>query len=216
MSYTDVREFEDRRWASTDQAKMWRHEAALRLLELAPVIDVGGGDGFFLTLVRQQEAMSGLVTLADISPVGLKKARNKNLEGLQCDITQPLPFRDQAFGTACALDVLEHLYNPLAVLREMSRIAREVVVVTPNFHYWKDRMRMLMGKVPFQLKPKRGHVHWFNYQMVKTMTDNADLVIDKILFGGVRRLGPVGDLGARWRPNLFAHSFAIKLKARNR
>jgi len=215
MSYTGIREFEDRHWASVNQARVWRHEAALKLLKEEPVVDVGGGDGIFLTLFCRKRTGNTFATLIDISLVALSKARNKGFEGLQCDITKPLPFCDEAFGTACALDVLEHLYDPLSTLKEMSRIARQVVVVVPNFQYWKDRMRMLVGKIPFQSKPKRGHVHWFNYHVLKQMVENADLVIDEMLVGGFRRLGPLGDLCARLSPNLFAHSFAAKLRKRN-
>ncbi len=215
MSYTGIREFEDRHWTGVNQARMWRHEAALKLLKEEPVVDVGGGDGLFLTLLCQERPDNTFLTLIDVSLVALRKARNKGFEGIQCDITKPLPFRDKAFGTACALDVLEHLYDPLSTLKEMSRIARQVVVVVPNFHYWKDRLRMLLGKIPFQSKHKRGHLYWFNYDVLKQTVDNADLTIDEILVGGFRRLGPIGDLCARLSPNLFAHSFAAKVRKRN-
>jgi len=126
--------------------------------------------------------------------------------------TKSFPFPDNTFGTACALDVLEHLYDPLSVLREMARVARWVVIVVPNFHYWKDRACMLIGKVPFQCKPKRGHVHWFNYRILQEIVAQAGLEVDAFVPGGFRRFGPVGDWLARWHPNLFAHSFAMRLK----
>jgi len=97
------------------------------------------------------------LSLLDVSPVAVNKARQTGLEARVFDITKPFPFPDNTFGTACALDVLEHLYDPGATPKEMARVARWVVFVVPNFHYWKDRAKMLIGQVPFQSKPKRGY-----------------------------------------------------------
>ncbi len=133
----------------------WRHKLALELVLEEPVLDVGGGDGLFLSLLRERRGFTRL-SLLDVSPVAVEKARRKGLKAQVVDIAGSFPFPDDSFGTACALDVLEHLYDPVATLKEMARVARQVVLVVPNFHYWKDRLKMLMGQVPFQCKPKRG------------------------------------------------------------
>ncbi len=203
--------WEDRRWSQRDQKIAWRHEAALELVKDEPVLDVGGGDGLFLTLARERKGFTRL-TLLDISPVAVEKARQKGLEVRVADIAKPFPFPDNSFGTACALDVLEHLYDPLPVLKEMARVACQTVVVVPNFHYWKGRAYMLIGKVPFQCKPRRGHVHWFNYAILRDLVTEAGLQIDTVVFGGFGRLRPIGEWIARWYPNLFAHSFAVRLE----
>ena len=156
----NIVKFENRRWLGKDQELVWRHRAALELVQEEPVLDLGGGDGLFLKLL-QEKGFRNLMLL-DISPVAVQKAHAKGLEAEVVDITKPLPFADKSFGTVCALDVLEHLYDPLCLLREMARVGRSVVVVVPNFHYWKGRLWMLLGKIPFQCKPQRGHVHWFN------------------------------------------------------
>lgn len=208
---SQVQAFEDRRWSGQDQELVWRHEAALELVTDEPVLDVGGGDGLILSLLQERKGFTRL-TLLDISPVAVEKAQRKSLEARVADITKPFPFPDDAFGTACALDVLEHLYDPLLTLKEMVRVARRVVLVVPNFHYWKDRVRMLTGQVPFQCKPQRGHVHWFNYTVLQELIIQEKLNVDAMIFGGFRRYGPVGDWLARWHPNLFAHSFAVRLR----
>jgi methionine biosynthesis protein MetW len=211
MESLQVQAFEDRRWGERDQKMVWRHEAALQLVEDEPLLDVGGGDGLFLTLARERKGFTRL-TLLDISSVAVEKARQKGLDAQVTDITKPFPFPDNSFSTACALDVLEHLYDPLPMLKEMARVARQVVVVVPNFHYWKGRAHMLIGKVPFQCKPKRGHVYWFNYAILQDMVIGAGLQIDTVVFGGFRRLRPVGEWLVRWHPSLFAHSFAVRLE----
>ena len=211
MKQPGLQVFEDRFWGQRDQEVVWRHKIALELVLDEPVLDVGGGDGLFLSLLRERRGFTRL-SLSDVSPVAVEKAKRKGFEAQVIDITNPLPFPDNSFGTACALDVLEHLYDPVNTLQEMARVARRVVFVVPNFHYWKDRLKMLMGHVPFQCKPKRGHVHWFNYPTLQILLEEQGLQIETFVCGGFMRLGPVGDWLARWHPNLFAHSFAVRVK----
>ena len=155
MDQSSLQAFENRRWGTRAQELGWRHNLALELVLEEPVLDVGGGDGLFLSHLRKERGFTRL-SLLDVSPVAVRKARSKGLEAQVVDITKPFPFPDNSFHTACALDLLEHLYDPAATLKEMARVARQVVLVVPNFHYWKDRVKMLMGQVPFQCKPKRG------------------------------------------------------------
>jgi ubiquinone/menaquinone biosynthesis C-methylase UbiE len=175
-----------------------------------PVLDVAGGDGLFLSLLRERRGFAKL-TLIDLSFVGAEKASRKGLNAEVVDITKCLPFFDNSFGTACALDVLEHLYDPLPTLKEMARVARSLVIVVPNFHYWKDRMQMLLGQVPFQCRPRRGHIYWFDYYILKDLIDLVGLQVDAIVLSGIKRLGTLGDWLARCHPNLFADSFAVRL-----
>jgi methionine biosynthesis protein MetW len=203
-----IAEFANTRWLSgKDQELVWRHRAALDLVEEEPVLDLGGGDGLFLSLLRERGFQN--MKLLDVSPIAVRKAREKGLEAEVVDITEPLPFEDKSFGTVVALDVLEHLFDPLSLLMEMARVSRTIVVVVPNFQYWKERTRMLLGKVPLQCRP--GHVYWFNYSVLEDMVKDAGLSIDSALFGGFLRLGPIGGWLAGLRPNLFAYAVAVRL-----
>jgi methionine biosynthesis protein MetW len=214
MEFSDlIRDFEEARWRTRDQEPGWRHETALRLVQEEPVLDVGGGDGAFLAMLRAEKGFARHA-LVDISPAAVEKARKKGLEAVCCDISKGLPFPDGAFATACAIDVLEHLFDPLPLLKEMGRVARKVVIVVPNFNFAVDRWRMLLGRIPSQCKPKRGHVYWFNYSIFQTMIHEAGLHPEEVILGTPRRLGKLGSLLAAGFPNLFAHSFAARLDAR--
>jgi methionine biosynthesis protein MetW len=179
-----------------------------------PVLDIGGGDGLLLSSLRDRRGFQQL-SLIDLSPVAVGKARQKGFDAIVGDVTQRLPFGDNTFGTACALDVLEHLYDPVAALREMARVARTVVIVVPNFQYWKDRVRVLCGNVPFSCRPRRGHVYWFNYQTLLDIVRHEELPAERFVVGAFRRLNGTGTMLARARPQLFAHSFALRLRTEN-
>jgi methionine biosynthesis protein MetW len=205
-----VRAFEDRRWSEKDQTPVWRHRAALELVRQEPVLDVGGGDGLLLRMLRDRGITD--VRLTDLSPVGVEKARIAGFPADVVDVTvEPLPFGDDAFGTVCALDVLEHLREPLRALREMARVGREVVVAVPNFAALHERLTMLKGGVPFQSRPQRGHVHWFDEPTLRRLFEDAGVRVDAWRVEPSRRLGRAGVWLADRRPNLFGVAFAARL-----
>ena len=57
---------------------------------------------------------------------------------MQVDLTQTLPFGDQAFDTIILSDVLEHLPEPGRLWTEMNRILRPggVALINVPFFYW--------------------------------------------------------------------------------
>jgi SAM-dependent methyltransferase len=178
------------------------------LVRKDPIVDVGGGDALLLGMLR--EAGWNDLALADLSPVAVSIAKEAGFSAHVVDASQRLPFDDKSFGTACALDVLEHLYDPRAVVREMARVADEVVIVVPNFHYWRERAQMLLGRIPFQSRPQRGHVHWFNPSTLMALLDDTGFEPLEILYESPARLGQVGRwLSTKW-PAIFAASIGVR------
>lgn len=55
-----------------------------------------------------------------------------------CDLSEPLPFEDDAFDTILLSDVLEHLPEPEALWREMSRVLSPggTLLMNVPFFYW--------------------------------------------------------------------------------
>ena len=56
----------------------------------------------------------------------------------ECDLNQPLPFDNSSFDTLILSDVLEHLYEPDALWRQMARVLRPNgrIVCSVPFFYW--------------------------------------------------------------------------------
>lgn len=61
---------------------------------------------------------------------------------VRADLAGPLPFTDGSFDGAVCTEVLEHVVDPIAVLREIARVVRpggRVLVTVPFvFHYHED------------------------------------------------------------------------------
>lgn len=204
-----VAAFEDARWSRGRQKLVLRHALALPLVARGPVLDVGGGDGLFASLLAERRGFA--VTVLDISPVAVRLAEERGIAGRVWDISGGLPFDARSFGTVCALDVLEHLYDPLSLLREMGRIGRDVVISVPNFNFIAGRVAMLGGRTPFQSKPQRGHVYWFNWTVLRRMARDAGMRVEAVSYGPILRFGAFGRFLARTAPNLFADSYVARL-----
>lgn len=53
---------------------------------------------------------------------------------------EKLPFKNQEFDTAVLAEILEHVDNPVKVIREALRVSRRVIITVPNDALWdKDR-----------------------------------------------------------------------------
>jgi SAM-dependent methyltransferase len=86
-----------------------------------------------------------------------------------------LPFEDGMFDAITMLMVLEHLFDPFAVIEEISRVTKAkgyLVINVPNIAYIKHRLALLAGKLPitsttlcWELREwDGGHIHYFTLE----------------------------------------------------
>jgi ubiquinone/menaquinone biosynthesis C-methylase UbiE len=80
------------------------------------ILDVGCSIGNFT--ISNPERVVGI----DLDKDALIVARKRGLTVMLCDITYPLPFKDNVFDGVYCSHVFEHLDDPLSLLTEMRRI----------------------------------------------------------------------------------------------
>jgi len=94
---------------------------------VSAVLDVGCGTGDLLlalgTLLDEEACCVGV----DLSPEMLAVARQKidecpHVYLVQADVTQPLPFPDDAFDLVASLNLLQEVSAPVVVLEEVRRV----------------------------------------------------------------------------------------------
>ena len=95
------------------------------------VLDVGSAEG------HVAEMMDGPVTLVDISPVRVQKARTAGRNAQVGDATS-LDFEDDSFDTVVLGEILEHLDDPGQALAEAFRVAKDRVVISLPLNGWED------------------------------------------------------------------------------
>lgn len=145
---------------------------------------------------------------------------------LQCDLEKELPFEDGAFDVVTALDVLEHLDNPHAAVRELCRVARKAVYISlPNMFYITFRKNFLLGrgisgKYSFHADPVADRHRWvlsteeairFVYHNAGEHTVTHELIVPQR--GRTRMISsPIERWLSRKWPNLFAYGVLFEIE----
>jgi SAM-dependent methyltransferase len=106
-----------------------------RLTDRRPrILDVGCGTGANLLMLSQYGDAEGV----DISEDALAFCRERGLEKVKLGAGEELPYDDGTFDLVTALDVVEHMDDDLAGLREMRRVLRpggRVLLFVPTFMF---------------------------------------------------------------------------------
>lgn len=207
--------FEDNRWSTTPQKKEFRHTTAVELTPAGTTLDVGCGDGLLLEMLKEKSIEAQGV---DISDVAVEVCTKKGFPVQKNDFTtDSLPFGEATFETVIALDVLEHVYNPEKILSEMNRVAKSTIVISvPNFGSLPARIQVLLGRVPENNRPNKGHLYWFTWKVLLDLLAQEHLTIEEARFNTVWEHVPVlrdvMKFSARALPSVFALSFVVRCK----
>ncbi len=98
------------------------------------ILDVGCGTGANLQMLAQFGAAEGV----DVSSDALDFCRARGLAEVKQGAAENLPFADASFDVVTGLDVVEHLDDDVAGLREMRRVLRpdgRAVLFVPAFMF---------------------------------------------------------------------------------
>jgi len=98
------------------------------------ILDVGCGTGANLLLLSQYGDAEGV----DISDDALEFCRERGLQKVKSGSAEQLPYEDESFDLVTALDVVEHLDDDLAGLKEMRRVLRpggRALIFVPTFMF---------------------------------------------------------------------------------
>ena len=157
-----------------------RQDTAMRLVRPGrTLLDVGCSHGAVPAALGDRfEEVHGV----DADPEGLALAEARGVRVVRADFErEPLPFADETFDAALCLEVVEHVADPPALLREVARILRpggSLYLSTPNIRFarflWSLAVR---GRFPVtssdQCGWQGGHVHFFTFADVEELVRSA-------------------------------------------
>lgn len=169
-----------------------RAEVALSLLAGGErLLDLGCWAGAFLARVERAERYQQLIGV-DLVAEGVDKARARGFDARVVDLNaDPLPFPDAHFDGVVHLAVLEHVFDPYAVIREVHRVLRpggEFVIAVPNVASLTNRIRILFGRIPVTSSDAGwdgGHLHYFSkHALDHFLADEGFEVLERRTTGG--------------------------------
>jgi SAM-dependent methyltransferase len=161
---------------------MARFEATLEELfvEAAPesLLDVGCGEGVLTHKWAQR--IDGRVVGIDLDDPHLheewKTRQAPNLE-YRVMKAERMPFADDEFDVASAIEVLEHVPDPEHTVAEMARVARRWLLVSvPREPLWRG-LNMARGAYLKDLGNTPGHLnHWSKRSFVSLLSRHGEVV----------------------------------------
>jgi SAM-dependent methyltransferase len=163
---------EDTYWWHVSKRRLVLSILADRFAPPARLIEGGvGGCGNLLAFRDAGYEVTGL----DVLPEAIEHGRRRGLKNLYChDLLQPWPVEEGSFDVAVLLDVLEHVADPVVMLRHACRALRPeggIVVTVPAypclFGPWDEHLghyrRYTMARLREDADAAGLQVRWLNY-----------------------------------------------------
>ncbi len=156
-------------------------------LQAAPssVLDVGCGEG---VLTHQWALALGDKRIVGIDlddPKLLAEQATRTAPNLEYRVmkAENMPFADDEFGLATAIEVLEHVPDPAHTVAEMARVAKDNLLVSvPREPLWRG-LNMARGAYIKDLGNTPGHVnHWSKRSFIKLLSQHGDVIEAKCPF----------------------------------
>jgi SAM-dependent methyltransferase len=162
----------------------------LGLPERASILDAGCGSGRNMV----ELARHGTVTGIELSPTSVAVARDRHsgevIEGSVLD----MPFEDDSFDLTVSLDVIEHLQDDVAALRELRRVTKPggaLLVTVPAYQWlWSGHDEINHHHRRYNRRTLRAAAHAAGWQEQSSAHFNSLLLPIAILLRALERFKP--------------------------
>ena len=198
---------------TSDPESMFRNKVFIEEAQKYPrVLECGCSNGFLSRLIS---ARGSRVVGIEIDREAAEQARRVCARVLCLDLNDDdwTKSIQEEFDLVTFGDVLEHLVDPQATLRNARRLLApggSVLICLPNVAHWSMRLKLLRGKFEYEPLGILAHTHlrFFTVHTARTMLQGAGYRVVRFLpiYGGLvkSRLLPMWQELAAWLPNLLA------------
>jgi SAM-dependent methyltransferase len=238
-------------YRSADSTRHSTADDAIRIRSLLPLLEHGQSDSFLdigcydgtKTLLLAKFVGARRVCGVDFLLDRLDQARERGIETKAVDLnaTTPLPFDGGMFDFVFVGDVIEHVFSPDHLLKEIVRLLRPggyVILTTPNLASWRNRFVLLLGWQPLMTEVSTryrvgnpfappgipsGHIRVFAPRAMRELPQKyglhvehlGGLVLPGTAVGSIGRISQLIDrLALRVRPTL-CDELVVKLRRRD-
>lgn len=180
-------------------------EICRRVTDRRPrILDVGCGTGANLLMLSKYGDAEGV----DISEDALAFCRDRGLDRVRLGAGEELPYDDGTFDLVTALDVVEHMDNDLAGLKEMRRVLRpggRVLLFVPTFMFlWGLQDDVSHHRRRYRLSQLRRVLEEAGFEIERTTYANITFFFPILL---IRQLMRVTGLKAESENNINVSAF---------
>ena len=143
------------------------------------ILDVGCGTGANLEMLARFGDAEGV----DVSPEALTFCRERGLDNVRQGEAERLPFADDSFDLITALDLVEHLDDDAAGLREMRRVLRpggRALLFVPAF--------MFLWGVQDDVS---NHRRRYTRSSLKKLVQESGLVVERATYANITFFAPI-------------------------
>ncbi|MDO4784784.1 MAG: methionine biosynthesis protein MetW [Propionibacteriaceae bacterium] len=178
------------------------------------VLDLGCGDGALLSHLMAKRGCSG--TGVERDPGSVLAAIRAGVPVIELDLDSQLDeFADRSYDVVILSRTLQVVRKPGDLLPQLARIGDLAMVSMPNFGYWRNRLRLLRGRMPMSRDlPYAWHdtpnLHFSTLADLEPLFAQAGLLVERRL--PLTERGRPRSLG-RVRPNLLAASALYVLRS---
>ena len=145
------------------------------------ILDIGCGSGEIMEELNNYGSKTYGI---DFSKEAIQICEKKKLNAKQGDLDTGIEFDDNKFDLVWAGDVLEHVFDPMYLLREIRRVLKKngyLFFSIPNDLHVSKRFLTLLGESYQHSAYKRSeaykHHTFFSYNLLKFFFDKSDLSI---------------------------------------
>jgi hypothetical protein len=164
------------------------HHLSMQFEELNPqnlnVLELAASTALASSLLRKQ---SFCTIASDFTLTPLKAIIDDSIRRVVFDASAPMPLRSGALHGLFAGDLIEHIFDTRAFLRECQRVlvgGGVFVLTTPNLATLQDRCRFLLGKSPRHVDALHSylalHIRPFTAQSLRTALQHCGFAVQKL------------------------------------
>jgi len=158
------------------------------------ILDTRCGDGSYTLELAEACGATDLYGF-ELYDNKLERANENGVHATRLDLNNArFPFEDDFFDAVCAVDIIEHLFDPDHFLEEVRRTLRPggtFVVATPNLASIHNRLALVLGYQPFTTNQSRrypiGHL-FENHGLVSDETPPSSHHFRPYTLGSLREL----------------------------
>jgi 2-polyprenyl-3-methyl-5-hydroxy-6-metoxy-1,4-benzoquinol methylase len=165
------------------------------------ILEIGCGQGDTGKVLKERGKAAEVVGIEN-NPEAAQAAKKKIDEVIIADVeTAELPFTEGYFDYVIMGDVLEHLYDPWALVNKIGCYVKNggyIIASIPNIRYWQVIKELVLNgewKYRDEGLLDNTHLRFFTKKSMVRLFEAGPFAVNRIIPAGKLRAGPMGKQG---------------------